>query len=52
VLELLAAFEEADWQRKLPQLAERLMDMGPSDAARLKARQAACLQLIQQAAGL
>ncbi|KAL4856914.1 hypothetical protein ACK3TF_002954 [Chlorella vulgaris] len=36
VLELLAAFEEADWQRKLPQLAERLMDMGPSDAARLK----------------
>jgi len=38
VLELLGALDEGDWQRKLPQLAERLADMGPSHHARLKVR--------------
>lgn len=35
---LLGAFDEPDWQRKLPQLAERLVEMGPSHNARFKAR--------------
>lgn len=38
VAELLDALDDSDWQRRLPQLAERLADMGPSHAARLKAR--------------
>lgn len=33
---LLGAFDESDWERKLPQLADRLADMGPSRSARLK----------------
>ncbi|KAL4444594.1 hypothetical protein ABPG77_002411 [Micractinium sp. CCAP 211/92] len=36
VAELLDALDASDWQRKLPQLAERLADMGPSHTARLK----------------
>lgn len=33
---LLGAFDDSDWQRKLPQLADRLAEMGPSHSARLK----------------
>ncbi|KAL4427733.1 hypothetical protein ABPG75_001831 [Micractinium tetrahymenae] len=36
LVELLGALDEPDWQRKLPQLAGRLADMGPSHTARLK----------------
>ena len=36
-LALLGVFEEGDWLRKLPQLADRLADTGPSHWARMKA---------------
>jgi hypothetical protein len=42
-LALLGAFDEADWLRKLPQLADRLADMGPSHWARIKARGRPCV---------
>ena len=28
---LLRAFDDADWERKLPQLADRLLEMRPSN---------------------
>ncbi|KAI7842707.1 hypothetical protein COHA_003638 [Chlorella ohadii] len=31
---LLSAFDETDWERKLPQLADRLAEMGPSHQSR------------------
>lgn len=36
VVALLGALDEADWSRKLPQLADRLVEFGPSHVARLK----------------
>ena len=36
---LLGAFDEADWERKLPQLADRLAEMGPSHHSRYRVRQ-------------
>lgn len=35
---LLGAFDEGDWERKLPQLADRLAEMGPSHNARYRVR--------------
>ncbi|PRW60750.1 FAM178A-like isoform X2 [Chlorella sorokiniana] len=33
---LLGAFDEVDWERKLPQLADRLAEMGPSHHSRYR----------------